>query len=86
MSGITIKELREFLNKVPLEFDDCGMVNGEIIELPETGFHARLDKPIIHMEIDVENREFCLLHQSESEINNIIEEANKNGDSEDIKE
>lgn len=80
MTGITIKELKEFLSILPEHMDEFEMVNGEVNELPETGYYARVDKPIIHIEIDEENKEFLLLHQSEEDINNIIDNA-KNGNS-----
>ena len=73
--GITIKELKTFLNRLPEQMDEFEMVNGEVSELTETGYYARVDKPIVHLEIDEENREFLLLHQSESEISDIIDSA-----------
>jgi hypothetical protein len=80
MMGITIKELKEFLSILPEHMDEFEMVNGEVSELTESGYYTRIDKPIIHIEIDEENEEFILMHQSEEEINNIIDNA-KNGDS-----
>lgn len=79
--GITIKELKQFLSILPEHMDSFEMVNGEVSELTETGYYARVDKPIIHFEIDEENEEFLLLHQSEEEINQIIDNV-KNGNSE----
>jgi hypothetical protein len=76
--GVTIRELKTFLNSLPPEFDDFGMVNGEVAGIEE--FYVRIDKPIIHLEIDEENGEFLLLHQSEEELNNIMNKIN--GDSE----
>jgi hypothetical protein len=64
--------------------DEFEMVNGEVSELTETGYYARVDKPIIHLEIDEENGEFLLLHQSEEEIIDILKSAAENGDSEEI--
>jgi hypothetical protein len=79
--GITIKELKEFLSILPEHMDEFEMVNGEVSSLTDTGYYARIDKPIIHLEIDEKTNEFLLLHQSEEEINKIIEDV-KNGDSE----
>ena len=45
--GVTIRELKAFLNRLPKEFDDFGMVNGEVTGLVDE-FYARVDKPIIH--------------------------------------
>ena len=72
--GITIKELKQFLSILPEDMDSFEMVNGEVSELTETGYYARVDKPIIHLEIDEENGEFLLLHQSQEEIDKIIDD------------
>lgn len=82
--GITIKELKTFLERLPEHMDEFEMVNGEVAELPESGYYARVDKPIIHLEIDEENGEFLLLHQSNEEIIDIINSVNNNGNSEEI--
>ena len=74
--GVTIRELKTFLNRLPEEFDDFGMVNGEVAGIEE--FYVRLDKPIIHLEIDEESGEFLLLHQSEEELNKIMDKINGN--------
>jgi hypothetical protein len=74
--GVTIRELKTFLNSLPPDFDDFGMVNGEVAGVEE--FYVRLDKPIIHLEIDEESGEFLLLHQSEDELNEIMNKINGN--------
>jgi hypothetical protein len=74
--GVTIRELKTFLNSLPPDFDDFGMVNGEVAGVEE--FYVRLDKPIIHLEIDEETGEFLLLHQSEDELNEIMDKINGN--------
>lgn len=74
--GVTIRQLKTFLNRLPEEFDDFGMVNGEVAGIEE--FYARIDKPIIHLEIDEETGEFLLLHQSEDELNEIMNKINGN--------
>lgn len=79
--GITIRELKEFLSILPEHMDEFEMVNGEVSELTETGYYVRVDKPIIHLEIDEETKEFLLLHQSQEEVDKIIENV-KNGNPE----
>jgi hypothetical protein len=74
--GVTIRELKTFLNSLPPEFDDFGMVNGEVAGIEE--FYVRVDKPIIHLEIDEESGEFLLLNQSEEELNEIMNKINGN--------
>jgi hypothetical protein len=76
--GITIKELKSFLNSLPEHMDEFEMVNGEVSELTETGYYARVDKPIIHIEIDEETNEFLLLNQSQEEVDEIINSAKNN--------
>lgn len=78
--GITIGELKNFLDRLPEHMDSFEMVNGEVSELTESGYYARVDKPIIHLEIDEENEEFLLLHQSQEEVDKIIDKV-KNGNS-----
>jgi hypothetical protein len=83
--GITIKELKTFLDRLPEQMGEFEMVNGEVSSLTENGYYARVDKPIIHLEIDEENGEFLLLHQSEEEIETIINDTkNNDGDSKEI--
>jgi len=72
--GMTIKELKDFLAKLPEKFDEYGMVNGEVAGVEE--FYVRVDKPIIHIEVDEQNEEFCLYHQSEEDIKDIISKSN----------
>jgi hypothetical protein len=57
--------------------DTFEIVNGEVSPLIDGQYYARVDKPIVHLEIDVENDEFLLLHQSEGEINQIIDDVKK---------
>jgi len=78
-TGITIKELRTFLSKLPPEFDGFGMVNGEVAKLGDE-YYVRIDKPIIHLEIDVETKEFLILNQSEKEIDEIKDSINGNSE------
>ena len=80
-----IKELKTFLDRLPEQMGEFEMVNGEVSSLTENGYYARVDKPIIHLEIDEENGEFLLLHQSEEEIETIINDTkNNDGDSKEI--
>ena len=69
----TIKNLKEYLEKLPKEFDEFEMVNGEVANLGDgdTSYY-RVDKPIISINIDEENKEICFLHQTEEEIDKIV--------------
>jgi len=79
---ITIRELKEFLAKLPEEFDSYGIVNGEFgnfKDVPETsddeesteGMYYRIDKPILTMLVDEESKELVFLHQSEEDVDQI---------------
>ena len=69
-TGVTIKELKDFLARLPESFDTFGLVNGEVAGIDE--YYVRIDKPIVHLEIDEDSGEFLLLHQSEQELEDII--------------
>jgi hypothetical protein len=53
------------------------MVNGEVVKI-DNEYYARVDKPIIKIEIDEQSKEFLLLHQSEKELNDIMKEIHGN--------
>lgn len=59
---ITIKELKEFLAKLPEEFDNYTLVNAEFGIIDEEHSY-RLDKPIIGMVVDEDTCELALAHQ-----------------------
>ncbi len=77
--GITINELKAFLERLPDTMGEFSMVNGEVLKIDDE-YYARVDKPIIEIRIDEETKEFLLLHQSREEIDNILKEIN-DGDS-----
>lgn len=82
MGPITIKELRDFVNSLPAEFNEFTLVNGEegkVADLvkakPELAkqlknidseYTYRLDKPIISMRVDEETLELCFFHDVET--------------------
>jgi hypothetical protein len=69
---MTIKELKEFLETLPEEFNDYRVVNGEYGKFSVTDeFHYRTDKPVNASIVDEQTKELCLLHQTEEEINEI---------------
>lgn len=75
MGGITIKELKGFLDRLPEEFDEYGMVNGEVSDLIDGEYYTRVDKPIISLHIDEETKEFCLFHQSQETVDNVLKNS-----------
>lgn len=75
--GMTILELKNFLNSLPINFDTFTIVNGEVSTLGEN-YYVRIDKPVIHLEIDENSKELLILHQTEEELKNIEESINGN--------
>jgi hypothetical protein len=60
-----LKELKDWLNSIPVEFDDYDVVNGEYGQFTEDDetFRYRVDKPIIASIVDEETFEVVLLHE-----------------------
>lgn len=80
---MTLKELKQFISRLPEEMDNFELVNGEVGYLdPEDdeSMVYRADKPIITVYVDKESNEICLLHQTKEEIDNIFK-SNDDGNS-----
>lgn len=72
-----LSELKDWINKLPDEFLEFNVVNGEEGQLDGKYFY-RLDKPIVSLLIDEVSKEFVLLNPkedplSEDDINEIRE-------------
>ena len=61
-----LSELKDWINKLPAEFDEFTLVNGEIGWLDER-YHYRLDKPIVSLNVDTESKEIYFLNQTEDD-------------------
>jgi hypothetical protein len=61
---MTLRELKTWLNKLPEEFLDFSVVNGEVGML-EGQYMYRLDKPITTLTVDEENKEIVILNDSQ---------------------
>jgi hypothetical protein len=85
---MTLKELREFLDKVPTEMDGFTVVNGEVGYLDpndDDSMVYRVDNPIIALYVDEHTKEVCLFHQTQEDVNNIFPNKESNGDTEGVK-
>jgi hypothetical protein len=58
-----IKDLREFINNLPEEFEEFDIVNAEMGEYLGGEFTYRLDKPVTTLAIDEESKELLILNQ-----------------------
>ena len=82
---MTLKELREFLDKVPTEMDGFNVVNGEVGYLDpndDDSMVYRVDNPIIAVYVDENTKEVCMFHQTQEDVNNIFPNKESNGDTE----
>jgi hypothetical protein len=80
---MTLKELREFLDKVPTEMDGFTVVNGEVGYLDPNDNDSmvyRVDNPIIALYVDENTKEICMFHQTQEDVNNIFPNKESNGD------
>lgn len=78
-----LRELRDFLNSLPEQFDEYGVVNGEVGVLEGSGEEGqedlvyRCDKPIISVYVDEHSKEVCFFHQTQEDVNAIYKEDNE---------
>jgi len=82
---MTLKELREFLDKVPTEMDEFMVVNGEVGYFDpndDDSMVYRVDKPIIALYVDENTKEVCMFHQTQEDVNNVFPNKESNGDTE----
>jgi len=63
-----LQDLRTFLGKLPHDFDEFELVNGEVSKLDGTEVTFRVDKPIISMLVDEDTKEICFLHQTQEDV------------------
>jgi len=82
---MTLKELREFLDKVPTEMDGFSVVNGEVGYLDpndDDSMVYRVDNPIIALYVDESSKEICMFHQTQEDVNNVFPKDISDGDTE----
>ena len=81
---MTVKELRDFIDKIPAEMDELMVVNGEVGYLDPNDTDSmvyRVDNPIIALYVDEQTNELCLFHQTREDVNNIFPNKESNGNS-----
>lgn len=62
---VKLKELRDWIDTLPEEFLEFDLVNAEKGKLDEE-HHYRLDKPVVEITIDEENKEVVILNEESS--------------------
>ena len=67
-------ELKEFINSLPEEMNEFTVVNGEygfMDPVNEEGFIYRVDKPVLAINVDENDKEVVLLHQTREDLTNV---------------
>jgi hypothetical protein len=57
-----VKELKEWINKLPDDTDEFDIVNGDLTET-ETEYQYQIEKPVVAFYMDKENKEIIILTQ-----------------------
>ena len=70
---MTLKELKDWINSLPEEFNEHTVVNGEIGIIDEE-YHYRVDKPITTCMVDEETKEVVLLNKKIEQLNIVLED------------
>lgn len=81
---MTVKELKDFMKKIPSEMDGYLVVNGEVGYLEENNDDSmiyRVDNPIITLYVDENTKEFCMLHQTREDIKDMFKKDDTDGNS-----
>ena len=66
-----LKELKDFINSLPEEMDDFTVVNGEYGFLEpedEDSLIYRVDKPVLMITVEEQDKEVVLLHQTKEDL------------------
>lgn len=83
---MTLRELRDWIDTLPEIFDEYIVVHGEvgIVNEDDDGeeMFYRADNPIVSLYVDQQTEEFCLFHQTQENVEDIIKRMT-DGDSED---
>ncbi len=65
---IKLKEVRDWIDTLPKEFLEFDVVNAEEGLLTEDGEYTyRMDKPVVSLNVHVENQEILILNQNKDE-------------------
>lgn len=64
---IKLRDLKEWVNKLPESFLDYSVVNGEEAKIDED-YYYRVDRPIVALGVDEDTGEILILNQLEKEI------------------
>jgi len=79
---MTVKELKDFMKKIPSEMDGYLVVNGEVGYLDQNDEESmvyRVDNPIITLYVDENTKEFCMLHQTREDIKEMLKKDDTDG-------
>jgi len=63
---MTLKELKNWINNLPEEFNDHMVVNGKVGKLDEQ-YHYRVDSPITTLMVDEANKEVVIMYDDQDD-------------------
>jgi phage regulator Rha-like protein len=78
---MTLRELKDFMSKLPEEMDNFMVVNGEVGYLDpedENTMVYRVDNPIVTLYVDEQTQEICMFHQTKEDVTEVLKN-NGNG-------
>jgi hypothetical protein len=65
---IKLKEVRDWIDTLPEEFLEFDVVNAEEGILTKDGEYTyRMDKPVVSLNVDVDNQEILILNQNKDD-------------------
>lgn len=76
---MTLAELKEFVNNLSKDMDNHIVVNGEYGFLDpndENSLVYRVDKPVLMVTVDNNDKEILLLHQTREDVKTIMNDGN----------
>jgi hypothetical protein len=79
---MTLAELKEFINNLSKDMDNFIVVNGEYGFLnpnDENSLVYRVDKPVLMITVDENDKEILLLHQTREDVKTIMNDGNSEG-------
>jgi len=76
---MTLGELKESINNLPKDMDNFIVVNGEYGFLDpndENSLVYRVDKPVLIITVDKNDKEILLLHQTREDVKKLMNDGN----------
>jgi hypothetical protein len=73
---MTLKELKVFINSLPVHMDEFNMVNGEFGLASDGNTFVMTNNSIMTIYVDEKNTEIQFLHQTDKDVKDILLDGN----------